>query len=203
MKQIKIAFSGTHSCGKTTAINEVYQYLKSKGYKSVGTSPEVTRWCPFELNQKTTFKSQYWILTHHIMQEIILRNYEILLCDRSVLDNIAYAKYANMYSHKISSKDLYFLENVAEMWIVNNSYTTTIFLSPLPIEDDGLRSNEGKYQQKINDIMLDIIEKHHVSFSVEPKYAGKEARIKYIKRILDSFLMNEVFLNSYGLNAKK
>jgi GTPase SAR1 family protein len=196
MKQIKIAFSGTHSCGKTTAINEVYQYLKSKGYKSVGTSPEVTRWCPFELNQKTTFKSQYWVLTHHIMQEIILRKYDILLCDRSVLDNIAYAKYANIYSHNISSRDLYFLKIIGESWISHgNYYTATIFLSPLPIEDDNLRSPELKYQQRINDIMLDIIQKcsyNNSRLNIEPKYAGKEARIRYIKKVLNKIIPSKM-----------
>ena len=155
----KIAFSGAHSCGKTTAILDVYSYLKGKGVKSLGILPEVARWCPFDLNKQTTFKSQLWILTNQIQQEYQLQQtYDTVLCDRTVYDILAYSQYSKEHD-KMNSGEYYFLDNMTDLWAREFSYDTIFYLTPVPVEKDGLRDGDVNYQLEIDKKMREIYSK--------------------------------------------
>ena len=66
---IRIAFSGTHNAGKTTTIYGVASYLKQIGYESVDVIPEVIRYSPYPINEKSTYDTQLWALIQQIYQE--------------------------------------------------------------------------------------------------------------------------------------
>ena len=52
---------------------------------------EVARRCPLPINEETTLDAQAWILHTQIAEEMAAAaTYEVVVCDRSVLDNYAY-----------------------------------------------------------------------------------------------------------------
>ncbi len=88
--RLKVAFVGTHGVGKTTLCFDLAAHLKRLDL-GVDIVKEVARRCPLPINEDTTLDAQSWILHTQIAEEIAaLSMYEVVVCDRSVLDNYAY-----------------------------------------------------------------------------------------------------------------
>lgn len=87
---MKIAFIGSHGVGKTTLCYDLASRLKRQD-RAVDLVKEVARRCPLPINQETTLQAQAWILHTQIADELaaVAQN-DIVICDRSVLDNYAY-----------------------------------------------------------------------------------------------------------------
>lgn len=89
-KRVKIAFVGTHGVGKTTLCFDLASQLKRLDL-GVDIVKEVARRCPLPINEETTPDAQAWILHAQIAEEIAASaTYQVVICDRSVLDNYAY-----------------------------------------------------------------------------------------------------------------
>src|SRR5687768_6033014 len=89
-RRIKIAFVGTHGVGKTTLCFDLATQLKRLDL-GVDIVKEVARRCPLPINEETTPDAQAWILHTQIAEELeAAATYEVVICDRSVLDNYAY-----------------------------------------------------------------------------------------------------------------
>ena len=91
---MKLALIGTHGVGKTTLCFELAARLKRRNL-DVEIVREVARRCPLPINQQTTVHAQEWILLTQMALEIeATAAHEIVLCDRSVLDNYCYLVHA-------------------------------------------------------------------------------------------------------------
>ncbi len=91
---MKIAFIGTHGVGKTTLCYELAAALKRLDL-SVDLVKEVARGCPLPINRETTDAAQNWILHTQVAREIELAAaYDVIVCDRAVVDNYAYMVHA-------------------------------------------------------------------------------------------------------------
>lgn len=87
---MKIAFIGTHGVGKTTLCFELAAALKRDGVH-VDLVKEVARLSPLPINQKTSLEAQTWIFATQMAEEIRASSAaDVVVCDRSVLDNYAY-----------------------------------------------------------------------------------------------------------------
>jgi nicotinamide riboside kinase len=87
---VKVAFIGTHGVGKTTLCFDLAAILKRRDL-NVDMVKEVARSSPLPVNQKTSLEAQTWILTTQIAEEIrSAAHHQVVVCDRSVLDNYAY-----------------------------------------------------------------------------------------------------------------
>jgi GTPase SAR1 family protein len=87
---VKIAFIGSHGVGKTTLCYDLAARLKRQD-RAVDLVKEVARRCPLPINRDTTLSAQAWILHTQIADEIAAAaQNEVVICDRSVLDNYAY-----------------------------------------------------------------------------------------------------------------
>jgi hypothetical protein len=76
--------------GKTTLCFDLASQLKRLDL-GVELVKEVARRCPLPINEETTLDAQAWILHTQIAEEIAAAAlYEVVVCDRSVLDNYAY-----------------------------------------------------------------------------------------------------------------
>jgi nicotinamide riboside kinase len=90
----KISLISTHGTGKTTLCYEVAAELKKRGLK-VKVFSEIAA-SAFEqgipINETTTLPAQMYIMMQHITEELraVIRNYQVVVCDRSVFDNLAY-----------------------------------------------------------------------------------------------------------------
>jgi GTPase SAR1 family protein len=87
---MKIAFIGSHGVGKTTLCYDLAARLKRQD-RAVDLVKEVARRCPLPINRETTREAQAWILHTQIADEVATAaQNDIVICDRSVLDNYAY-----------------------------------------------------------------------------------------------------------------
>lgn len=87
---MKVAFIGTHGVGKTTLCYDLAGVLK-RGGVSVDMVKEVARLSPLPINRKTSLDAQTWILMTQVAEEIRSGSFnEVVVCDRSALDNYAY-----------------------------------------------------------------------------------------------------------------
>ncbi len=89
-RRLKVAFVGSHGVGKTTLCFDLASQLKRLDL-GVDLVKEVARRCPLPINEDTTLDAQAWILHTQIAEELatVAQN-EVVICDRSVLDNYAY-----------------------------------------------------------------------------------------------------------------
>lgn len=89
-RRLKVAFVGSHGVGKTTLCFDLASQLKRLDL-GVDLVKEVARRCPLPINEETTPDAQAWILHTQIAEELAASTlYEVVVCDRSVLDNYAY-----------------------------------------------------------------------------------------------------------------
>jgi GTPase SAR1 family protein len=87
---VKLAFIGSHGVGKTTLCYDLASRLKRQD-RAVDLVKEVARRCPLPINRETTREAQAWILHTQIADEVAAcAQNDIVICDRSVLDNYAY-----------------------------------------------------------------------------------------------------------------
>lgn len=91
---MKLAFIGTHGVGKTTLCYDLASVLKRQGL-NIDMVKEVARLSPLPINRKTSMEAQLWILMSQVAEEIrSSAHHEVVICDRSVLDNYAYMTFA-------------------------------------------------------------------------------------------------------------
>ena len=160
----KVALVGTHGVNKTTLAYELAGALKRKG-RTVELLTEIARECPFPLNEQATREAYLWIISRQIQLEIEKApRADILVCDRSVLDNFAY--YVRRYGSESEQAEA--LGMYCRSWM-----KTYDLLVRLPIAQalaaDGFRSTNERFQREI-DSMCDELFESEYSESTRPVY---------------------------------
>jgi len=146
---IKLAFIGTHGVGKTTLCYDLGAVLKKRGLH-VDLVKEVARLSPLPINRKTSLEAQMWILTTQIAEEIrSAAHHEVVVCDRSVLDNYAYLVFAAGRQR--------WLEPLVNRWM--KSYD---LLFKVPISGDaladGIRDTDEFFMRQIDRLVDELVE---------------------------------------------
>jgi len=142
---MKIAFIGTHGVGKTTLCYELAAALKRLDL-SVDLVKEVARRCPLPINRDTTALAQRWILHTQIADEIELEPlYDVIVCDRAVLDNYAYLVNASGRQPD--------LEPLIRTWMATYALLIKVPIVAPP-RFDGTRDVSVKFQRSV-DLQLD------------------------------------------------
>ena len=138
---MKIAFIGTHGVGKTTLCFELAALLKKRD-KVVEMVREVARFCPLPINRETTVAAQSWILHTEIAEELAAENKaEIVICDRSVLDNYCYLLQSGRHPN---------LEPLVRWW--TGTYKVLIKVPIVgSLQFDGLRDVDGIFQRAVDE----------------------------------------------------
>jgi len=160
---MKIALTGSHGTGKTTLAYELTAELKKHGINATMCT-EVARKCPFPIHRKGNFQSQLWIFVTQIKDELEAeKDYEFVVCDRSVLDTYAYTKYL------LTSAD------TERLWaFARENLKTYDLLFKTPIIDsyiieDGVRDTDKKFQQDIDAILNKFLNESKIPYIELPK----------------------------------
>lgn len=153
-RRLKVAFVGTHGVGKTTLCFDLAAQLKRLDI-GVDIVKEVARRCPLPINESTTYDAQAWILHSQIAEEIAATaDYEVVICDRSVLDNYAYLV------ARVGQRPE--LDPLVSSWV--RSYDA---LFKVPVLDapsfDGTRAVSRDFQVEIDVIIDELIRAFGVS----------------------------------------
>ena len=152
---MKIALIGTHGIGKTTLCFDLAARLKRRN-NDVELVREVARRCPMPINEKTTAAAQGWILHTQIAEEIAATAaFEVVISDRSVLDNYCYMVHASGASE--------FWENIIRHWLPTYDLLVHVPLWSQP-SYDGVRAVDPRFQQEIEDLLEGMID----SYSLAP-----------------------------------
>ncbi len=149
MNAYKLAFVGSHGVGKTTLCYGLAARLKADDI-SLDVVGEIARRCPLPINQSTTLAAQGWIIHTQIAEEILAgTHYEVVICDRSVLDNFVYLL--------LSTGPQPAFKALVDSWI-----ETYDLLVQVPIIDDpradGLRSTDPSFQSAVDERLTREVE---------------------------------------------
>ena len=150
---MKIAFIGSHGVGKTTLCYDLAAILKRQGL-SVDIVKEVARLSPLPINRKTSLDAQTWILTTQIAEEIrSASQHQVVVCDRSVLDNYAYMVLACGRQR--------WLERLINHWM-----RTYDLLFKVPVsgeaDADGVRDTDDFFIRSIDQIVDGLLQEKRV-----------------------------------------
>jgi len=180
---MKVGLAGTHGVGKTTLAYFLTAKLKERGMK-VEMVTEVARECPFSVNEQSDFDAQFWILAMQLARELEAGNRaEVIVTDRTVVDNFAYACYA--YEHgKMNKHEQEEMHRVVKFWLERQPYSFIFIVEPLEdIQDDGFRSTDSQFQMEIREILNSLLEEANWKFEV---IGGTgEERVEKILRVLE------------------
>jgi GTPase SAR1 family protein len=145
---MKIALIGTHGVGKTTLCFELAAVLKRRNY-DVEVVREVARRCPLPINEQTTVAAQEWILHTQIAWEIeACSEHDLVLCDRSVLDNYCYMVHAGGGGST--------WERLFDYWLSTYGLLVHVPLWSRP-SYDGVRAVNPRFQEEIETLLNGMI----------------------------------------------
>jgi nicotinamide riboside kinase len=153
-RRLKVAFVGSHGVGKTTLCFDLASQLKRLDL-GVDLVKEVARRCPLPINEETTPDAQAWILHTQMAEEIAAAaTYEVVVCDRSVLDNYAYLV------ARVGRRPE--LDPLVASWIrtYNALFKVPVLEAP---SFDGTRAVSRSFQMEIDGIIDDLL----AAFNVE------------------------------------
>ena len=175
----KVAFLGTHGVGKTTLCYELAAELKRRD-KAVDLVKEVARRCPLPINEGTTIEAQTWILHAQIAEEIAVgAQAEVVVCDRSVLDNYAYLV------ARAGRQDA--LDALVRSWV--GTYDALIKVPvTAPPTFDGTRAVSLAFQREIDVIIDDLI----TAFDVPVMRLEATERPGWLRRVLTHVRLDRV-----------
>ncbi len=154
---MKIAVVGSHGVGKTTYLAELY--LRNKIQypdRTVGIVQETASECPFPINFESTEVSQLWIFAEQIRRELEqTQRYNIVICDRSVFDAVAYCYALGMGT--LAGRMLPLAERFA------NTYNEIYFIRAkenVPLCTNGRReASSREFRAKVEERLWDILAK--------------------------------------------
>ena len=172
-RRLKVAFVGTHGVGKTTLCFDLASQLKRLDL-GVELVKEVARRCPLPINEETTPSAQAWILHTQIAEELEAQaTYEVVICDRSVLDNYAY-----LVARAGRQADL---DPLVGAWIRTYDALFKVPVISLP-SYDGTRAVSPAFQVEIDNVIDDLI----AGFDVEITQLDADDRDGWIQTVMHS-----------------
>jgi nicotinamide riboside kinase len=146
----KIAFIGSHSVRKTNAVHAFASTVGRAG-RSVEVGREVIRFNPLGRNEGASAEAQLWVLMAQVQQELELGGQaDILVTDRSVVDNFAY------FLRVTDGADPFGVEPLVRRW----AQTYDLFVRLLPdvaLLPDGVRSTSDAFRDEIETILDRIV----------------------------------------------
>jgi len=170
---VKVAFIGSHGVGKTTLCFDLAALLKKEGMH-VDIVKEVARLSPLPINRQTSLEAQTWILMTQVAEEVrSAASHDVVICDRSVLDNYAYLVYAG---DKVRA-----IERFVDYWL-----DTYDVLFKVPIvghpSADGVRDTDEFFMRSIDELvdrLLDDKQIPHTRLSPDSRdeWAGVVAEV--------------------------
>jgi nicotinamide riboside kinase len=171
---MKIAFIGTHGVGKTTLCFDLAGVLKRQGVH-VDMVKEVARLSPLPINRKTSLDAQTWILMTQIAEEIrSAAHHEVVVCDRSVLDNYAYMVLA-------CGRQPAF-ERLVQHWIKTYDLLFKVPFSG-SAQADGVRDTDEFFMRSVDQTVDDLLARKKVAHHRLPE-GGRDAWLERVREIV-------------------
>lgn len=184
----KVAFIGSHGVGKTTLCYELAARLKRQDLR-VDLVKEVARRCPLPINRESTLEAQEWILHSQMAMEIeTCHDQDLVVCDRSVIDNYAYLVAA------CGRMPVY--DELVRAWLP--TYDLMVWV---PILDrprfDGIRDTDLRFQAQIEGLIGELLD----AFGVTPLRLHGIDRDDWVDQVLAHLPLGAAQLPLFGDEA--
>ena len=153
---MKIAIVGSHGVGKTTLFNKLelegVEFIQETARELMGYMDHSTA----DMDDKEKGFFQQVALNHQIWREV---EHERFIADRCVLDYLA-------YSHGLPFYDK--LKDQVDFHLERHGGYDQIFFIPIefPLEVDGLRFTDDKYQKEIDERLLGLIQEYGIPYEI-------------------------------------
>lgn len=155
-KQVKVAFTGTHGTGKTSGVFKLAYDLKMLiNNKTIHTLMENAKESPYKINKQTSEQSQLWIFSNQMSKEMELQaKYDILICDRTIVDAVSYSKTMNFDNMVSSMKDFckYYI-NTYDMILFRHTKN-----NPYHFSDGNRDADDNIYRLNMEENLLSLYE---------------------------------------------
>lgn len=172
---MKIGFTGTMSCGKTTLVKALQQLPEFKGYEFSTERSKYLRDLGIPLNTDSTLKGQTIFLAERC-SELIKPN---IITDRTIIDVMAFTSLAK--SINCIEKER-FIE-YANHFISEYDYIFYISPEGVAIEDNNVRTIDPVYRQEVDDMINTYINKFRYKIKRLDILSGSvENRINIVKQ---------------------
>jgi len=182
---IKVAFIGSHGVGKTTLCYEIAARLKRSDLR-VDMVKEVARKCPLPINKESTIDAQAWILHTQMAKEIEASSgHDVVVCDRSVLDNYAYLV--------ASAGRQMFYDLLVRTWMPTYHLAVWVPITETP-RFDGTRDTDRHFQERIDHLISDLV----VEFGIAPLRLHGIDRSEWVDTVMRALPIRELQLPLFG-----
>lgn len=155
---MKIGITGTHCTGKTSLAHALMGVLKERGYNA-GITREFVRECPIPAGTegRNSPAAQLWIIGRQLIEEIEAANsYEMVICDRTIVDNYAYFLWTLKTEMNTDSAIAQMAQGILNNWAPSYDYLLKLPIAS-PLQPDGFRSTDPDWQREIDSLIDEII----------------------------------------------
>jgi thymidylate kinase len=185
----KIGLISTHGTGKTTLAYTICGELKKQGVKikPIAEMATIALERGFPINKGTTLEAQAWIFHTQASLELEakMHNYEVCVCDRTVLDNYIYM----INSLGDQEKYLEMILNHYKLHPYNKLYLVPIINDEIPLLFDGVRDTDVNFQKKIDTKIRQFLKEKRIEYTELPIPNSKDTlRQEWTKTIVDNTL---------------
>lgn len=160
----KIAFSGAQISGKTTLCFGLMNILKINNINA-GYVPEAARSSMYLFKGDRGIEMHLESLMRHITNELIYSDFhDVLICDRSCIDFLAYA-YCRFSEKEVENNPI--LKSVKDLSLnYVKTYDMIYVIPPINMENnnDRLRNSENTEQTNVYETIIETYKKNNLSY---------------------------------------
>jgi nicotinamide riboside kinase len=183
-----IAIEGTHNSGKTETINLIDKILSRNGYK-VGIVPEVARIAAdkgYGINEDHSPETTKFIILHQLKLEEDMKkgNYDLILCDRTIISAIAYAQYFTPYLVNSSIEILNSIPDLDKRYDRIYLFDRVLFM----LKDEYRTNIDPIYQKKIEKFIKDNLHIYNMEYTIIKFHNNPTHRIEPVITELEELL---------------
>jgi nicotinamide riboside kinase len=148
----KVGVIGSHGTGKTTVIGNLIKHFEQTK-RSYSCVPEIVRIMDIPVNEKTNLNAQRAVIHMQMAKELEHEQSkpDVIICDRSVVDNYAYLYHSIGGHHEPTFRLVKDHVHTYDMLLL-------CLMDEREIADDKFRSTDKHFQKAIQDTIHMIID---------------------------------------------
>ena len=162
---LKIAVAGSQGSGKSRLCATLHGICRRQHRKTIMIT-ETADDCPHPINENATPKAQDWIFHEQMRRELAAHNTDpdIIICNRSIMDNLAYFKRIVDKKHNLYQSQLEerwkMLYAIAKEWMSSYDYVVRLPLNIgwLRSGNNHNRSKDTTFAKEIDRIFDDLVD---------------------------------------------
>ena len=185
---MRIAFTGSHSTGKTTLLNDIIKYCG--GDIKINSITEVARKIivkGYPLNQDANIDSYIHYINDQLNEEnTYMYECDLFISDNTLLDPVAYAMVKSQLPRPYIPE--YFIEMMTNVWLIEQTRYDLYVYFPIefPLEIDGIRPSDEQYRKDIDEQIRKLLTKHKINYIT---VSGDEMQRKdYLIKVIEEYL---------------